>query len=75
MWRGMRLIATGIAIGLPMALALRWLGQSELLGAGGTDPMVCVGAVVLIVAIGAIASLLPALRAVRIDPIETLRSE
>jgi predicted lysophospholipase L1 biosynthesis ABC-type transport system permease subunit len=75
MWRGMRLIAAGISIGLPLALVLRWVGESELLGATGTDPMVCAGAVGLVAAVGSIASLLPALRAVRIDPIETLRSE
>jgi ABC-type antimicrobial peptide transport system permease subunit len=75
LWRGMRLVVVGVAIGLPVALAVRWFGESELVGATGTDPMVCAGAVALVAAIGAIASLLPALRAVRIDPIETLRSE
>jgi predicted permease len=75
LWRGMRLIAVGVAIGLPVALALRWFGESELSGATGTDPMVCAGAVVLVAAVGLMASLVPAVRAMRIDPIETLRSE
>jgi ABC-type lipoprotein release transport system permease subunit len=49
--------------------------QSELWGTTPTDPMTFVAAILLTLAIGAIACLVPARRAVRIEPMVALRHE
>lgn len=73
--RGAALIAGGLAIGLPVAVAVGWVVQSELFDIDASDVVLCLGAAVLVVIGGLTASISPALRAVRVDPIETLRSE
>ena len=69
-----RLTAIGLAIGLPLAsVAIRPI-ESGLHGTSRTDPLVyvAVGAVVMLVTLT--ASLLPARRASRVDPIVALRA-
>jgi putative ABC transport system permease protein len=69
-----RLTAIGLAIGLPLAsVAIRPI-ESGLHGTSRTDPLVyvVVGAVVMLVTLT--ASLLPARRASRVDPIVALRA-
>lgn len=73
--KGIVLTAIGAAIGLVGALALtRWM-SSLLFGVSATDPATY--AIVLLVALGAAASasLIPAWRASRVDPLNALRYE
>ena len=69
------LVASGLAAGVPAALAAAQLIRAQLYGVGPSDPhvFVVVAAVLSIVAGGAMV--LPAIRASRTDPISTLRAE
>jgi putative ABC transport system permease protein len=71
---GARLGAWGVAIGILAALVLnRFLG-SLLFGVSPTDPLTLVSAATGLFAVMLVASLLPAIRAVRVDPQVALRS-
>jgi putative ABC transport system permease protein len=73
--QGLTLTAIGIAAGLgTFAVVARFL-QSFLYGVAPADPLTLLGTSVLLVAISALASWIPARRAARVDPAETLRSE
>jgi len=73
--QGLSLTAVGAAIGIAGALALSHLITSLLFGVSALDPATYIGvtAVLGLVALGACA--VPAVRAARIDPMETLRTE
>ncbi|MDH4065025.1 MAG: ADOP family duplicated permease, partial [Acidobacteriota bacterium] len=73
MRQGVTLAGIGLAIGLAAAVAVSRLVETLLVGVTGTDPLVftAVSAGLLIVA--AVASYVPARRAVRIDPVDALR--
>ncbi len=73
--QGARLALAGIAVGLAGALALGRTLSSMLFGIEPTDPLTLIGVALLLVAVALGASLVPALRAMRIDPMETLRAE
>lgn len=68
-------VFAGLALALPAAFALARLIRTLLFGVTAADPMVFVGVPVLLVAVAAMASYLPARRAMRIDPTAALRSE
>jgi putative ABC transport system permease protein len=72
---GLKLTAVGVVAGLAGALALTRLMQTLLFGVGASDPATLAGVVMLIAAVAAAASLIPAVRATRIDPIVALRDE
>jgi putative ABC transport system permease protein len=72
---GLRLIAVGIAIGLILAFSLTQLIRSLLFGVTANDPMTIVAVSALLVAVAALASYIPARRAMRVDPIVALRYE
>jgi len=70
-----RWTAAGVVAGaMGAAFAARWL-RSLLFGVEPADPRAIAGAVAVLAAIGLAASALPARRAARIDPAETLRAE
>ena len=73
--RVVRLIVGGAALGLAAAFLLRESVRVMLFGIPPSDPMSLSGAVLVVGAIAAVALLLPAWRAVRIDPAITLREE
>jgi predicted permease len=73
--QGLTLAAVGTAIGLAGAVALSRLIGSLLYGIAPHDPLT-LGVVTLgLLAVAALASWLPAVRAARIDPIEALRAD
>jgi ABC-type antimicrobial peptide transport system permease subunit len=73
--RGLGLVAAGLAIGVVGAVALTRLMASLLYGVTATDPLTYGGVAAVLLAIGALASYLPAQRATRVDPIIALRAE
>lgn len=79
LWLVMRevlaLLAIGLAIGMPTALALGRLVTTQLYGVKPADPLVGGLTVLLLTAIAVLAGMVPAHRASRIDPILALRYE
>lgn len=72
---GLVLVVLGTSVGLLLAFVASRLLQSLLFGVRMADPLTFVGAPLLLLAVGALASLLPARRASRIDPARVLKSE
>jgi putative ABC transport system permease protein len=72
---GMRLVALGMGIGLPGALALTRLLRSLLFGVKPSDPVTLLAVSVGLALVAALACYLPARRATKIDPMVTLRCE
>jgi len=70
------LLATGgVVIGAAVAFALtRWM-ESLIYGVSPTDPVTFSSVAVLLIGIALIASYVPARRAVRVDPMQSLRAE
>jgi predicted permease len=75
LWKGTAVALCGLVLGLAGSVALgRWLG-SLLFGVEPLDPPVLVGVSVLILAVAAAASYLPAYRAAAVDPSVALRHD
>jgi predicted permease len=73
--QGLRLVAAGVALGLPLAAAAAWTLRRFLFGVAPLDPATLAGAAVVLVAVTLAAAFLPARRAARIDPMRALRGE
>jgi putative ABC transport system permease protein len=73
--RGLALSLAGVALGLLAALLTGRLMQGILFGIPARDPATFVGVPLLLTAVALAASLIPALRATRVDPILALRAE
>jgi putative ABC transport system permease protein len=65
----------GVALGLAGAMAARRLLARFLYGVAASDPVALLGAAILLLLVVVAASAIPARRAMRIDPVEALRSE
>jgi predicted permease len=72
---GMRVTAVGIALGVATALMVGRLVRALLFGISPTDPLTYVTVIVILTAVALLASLLPAIRAARLDPMTALRIE
>jgi putative ABC transport system permease protein len=73
--QGLRLAALGMVVGLALALAVTRLMSSLLFGITPTDVATFAGSALLLAIIAVAASLVPALRASRVDPFVALRDE
>jgi ABC-type antimicrobial peptide transport system permease subunit len=75
MGHGLKLTCTGLAAGLAAALVLTRLMQTLLFEVRPTDPATLGGVAATITAVAAAASLIPALRATRVDPVVALKDD
>jgi putative ABC transport system permease protein len=73
--RGLVTSLIGAAIGLAAAFQLTRALSAMLYGVTATDPLVFAGVPLLLVAVSAVASYIPARKATRIDPLAALRCE
>lgn len=73
--RAMALVFTGLAVGLIAAAWASRLLRGLLYGIAPGDPLTYAGVVVALAAVALVATLLPARRAARVDPIIALRYE
>jgi predicted permease len=73
--QGLRAAGVGCAAGLVLAAAFSHFLGSMLYGVSTVDPATYTGVVLLILLVAAIASLAPAVRAARVEPVVVLREE
>ena len=69
------LALSGVAVGVPCALAASRLVAHMLFGVSAHDPMTLAAVVVALVTVVALAAYVPVRRAVRVDPMDALRHE
>ena len=72
---GARAAAAGIAAGAAGSVLVWTALRSYLLGLNPLDPVAYLGTALLLAAAAGVATFVPARRALRIDPIQTLRCE
>jgi putative ABC transport system permease protein len=73
--QGIAVTAAGCAVGVWLSAAIGQGLSGMLFGVTPLDPSTFAAVLVLVIAIGALASVWPAVRAARVDPIEVLREE
>ena len=74
-WQGVQLTATGIAVGLGATLAVTRVLETMLFDVSPTDPVTFALVALVLAAVSIAATIVPARRAVRVDPMEALRGE
>ncbi len=72
---GLKLTAIGLAIGFVLAIGLGKVMSSILFGVSPFDPVTFGSVLVLFLIVAAVASVIPAVRAGRVDPLKALRGE
>src|SRR5215813_647076 len=73
--QSLRLVLTGLALGVAASLALTRLMAGFLYGVTATDPLTFLAVSLLLIITGLLAGYLPARRAAGVDPMVALRSE
>jgi len=73
--KGLRMTAAGIGAGLLGSLLLTRFLRSLLFGVGQTDPLTFAVVPLLLIIAAVLACLIPARRAVKVDPLVALRHE
>ena len=72
---GLKPTLAGVLLGLGLAAALVRVMAALLFGVSPHDPGTFLAVSVLVLSVGTVATLIPAYRATRVDPIVTLRAE
>ncbi len=73
--QGVVLVAVGVGIGGVLALALTRALRGVLFGVAPDDPVTLAAVAVLLMGVACVASFVPARRAMRVDPVVTLRAD
>jgi putative ABC transport system permease protein len=73
--QGLKLVLSGLVIGLVSALALKRVIGKLLFGVSPTDPTTFLVIAFLMIAVALLACWIPARRATKVDPLSALRSE
>jgi ABC-type antimicrobial peptide transport system permease subunit len=73
--QGLMLTATGVLIGVVGAVLAARLMQSMLHGVTPRDPLTFAAVAAALMVVAILASLVPALRATRVDPVVALKAE
>jgi putative ABC transport system permease protein len=73
--RGVIMVGIGLGVGIAGAFGATRLIQQQLFNVAPTDPMTFAGVVLVFSLVGLAACVVPAWRAVRLDPVETLQAE
>lgn len=72
---GLKPILVGVVLGFGAALALSRLVSSLIFGVRATDPLTFAAVALLLLLVGVLATVIPAYRATRIEPVRILREE
>lgn len=72
---GLKPILAGVVLGLAAALALSRVVSSLIYGVRATDPLTFAAVALLLLLVGIFATIVPAYRATRIEPVRILREE
>jgi predicted permease len=72
---GLKMAVIGVAVGIALALGLAQLVKVFLYGVKPTDPLTYGVVAIVLVAIALLACCIPAVRAIRVDPMVSLRYE
>lgn len=70
--QGLRLAALGIGLGIVLAAGLTHFVSAQLYGVSAADPLTFLAVALLLAVVAGAASSLPALRAMRIDPVAAI---
>jgi ABC-type antimicrobial peptide transport system permease subunit len=73
--QGLYAAGIGVAVGLLAALAVTRVLKNMLYDVSATDPLIFACITGLLIAVALIASVVPAVRAMRVDPMVALRSD
>jgi ABC-type lipoprotein release transport system permease subunit len=72
-------VALGLTVGLALALAITTAGRAAignvLFGVNARDPLTFAAVIALVSLVSLVATLVPARRATRVDPMAALRAE
>lgn len=74
-WEGMHPTVWGAALGLGLAAGLATLARGVFFGVEPLDPVAMIGGAALLLGSAFVATLIPARRALRADPMKVLREE
>jgi ABC-type antimicrobial peptide transport system permease subunit len=73
--RAFRRVGVGLILGVIGSLAVTRLLQTFLFHVTATDPVTYIGVTAFFAAVSLVACLIPAWRAMRVDPVEAFRTE
>jgi len=75
LWDAMRMLAIGITVGVILSLLAGREASTMVFGLKPWDPATLIAAAAVLIVVTVVTSLVPALKAANVNPIETLRAE